>query len=137
MSVSVWSVLVKRFADCRSALYFSDQLQHSHASACNLWDVVVDYGALFFIQIAVSNQLNLSSYYLDLSPTEQVWDLMKSKLRWKKFHVSNSLYKALCFAQRSITENILHDLRYTLSGISINGHWKDFHKWHNQIVWFA
>ena len=76
----------------------------------------------------------------DLSPIEQVWDLMKSKLSGRKFTNSDSLYNALSLVWSSISEDIIHNY-YTsflarcqtcleINGECLNGHWGKVHEKH-------
>lgn len=76
----------------------------------------------------------------DLSPIEQVWDLMKSKLKGRIFINSDSLFDALTVAWSSINEEIIHNYYSSFlarcqtclnnSGNCLNGHWKEVHERH-------
>lgn len=93
------------------------------------------------LQSIFPSQLDWPAKSPDLSLIEQVWDLMKSKLRGRKFPDSDSLYNALCLAWLSITEEVIHNFHssflarcqtcLTHSGNCLNGNWKEVHERHN------
>lgn len=78
--------------------------------------------------------------YKDLSPIEQVWDLMKSKLSGRKFTNSDSLYNVLSIVWSSISEDIIHNYNSSflarcqicleINGECLNGHWGKVHEKH-------
>lgn len=97
------------------------------------------YTAQNFIS-KIPRTLNWPPKSPDLSPIEQVWNLMKAKLRGRKFTNADSLYNALSIAWSSISEETIHNFYSSflarcqvcleINGNCLNGHWNEVHKKH-------
>jgi hypothetical protein len=89
------------------------------------------------------NILNLPPPRADLSPIEMVWALIKHKLKGLRFANANALFAAIFQAWQEIPQDVIDNLcgnfparcqvRVELSGISLNGHWREVHRVHHEL----
>lgn len=78
----------------------------------------------------------------DLSPIEQVWDYMKKKVNYKLYNSEIEYFNAISECWYNIPNDIIHNFHSSflarcnicsnIQGESLNGHWKDVKKFHNQ-----
>ena len=73
----------------------------------------------------------------DLSPIEQIWNLLKQKLRGKNFTSEDELFNALSDAWNNLSNEEVHNywesywarckICLEIGGASLNGHWNEVH----------
>lgn len=77
----------------------------------------------------------------DLSPIEQIWDYLKSRIAGMKFHSEDQLFRRLQQEWNTIPDDIIHNTYSSflarcrvcvqIQGQNLNGHWKAVKETHN------
>jgi hypothetical protein len=88
------------------------------------------------------NLLDWPAKSADLSPIEQVWALIKNRIRGKEFKNESELFNAICTEWYAIPNDTLENFQSSFKsrcsvcakygGSSLNGRWAEVHQLHHQ-----